>query len=574
MALNDLRLSLMTFPQRVTPSGANSVLNLRILLLPLGDPTAALDAGWPAFAGTTLQLNACVIDSLASLPTNASAIALQVPFTAAPPTNAVALFNLLKKNLTDKGATVNTNPPSSPDGVRIRKALPVSYTNAFPFSQPRNNDLLVGDGFGCAIRGQKPNLDPDPPKPIIAWGQILSFALRQPVLAEALGLIYPLSLTITPPLLKDGGWIYVTPNTAAGANPYTTEWLTPGNFDFIRRYAARIPALAPDSDRTLFASQLFPVVDVPDGNYDDVQVEAEEYDDGFAKIVHCNQPANIDAATAKDDQIAPGAEAGIQIGWDDEQLTVWCNRQLQLLRFRLGAPADPNSPEAALGVQGYRVDVRHTDADTWQSLCFVTGALNFNGDAADAAGTTPLPAPTELWIEPTPLRPTPAIGPNFAEAWLPLYFAQWRGYSLVVHDDMTSKLTPGTKPMPANFLQAFLSNVPVLRYGQDYEFRIRLADLTGGGPESTDPSTNPALAPVGKCHFVRPIPPKALVTAQTPAPRPFHVEPFPPSPRKSQFPIPLSRLTRSPCRSRALAIPKPSSPASIPQPSPEPHSTP
>ena len=136
--------------------------------------------------------------ALASLPTNGSAIALQVPFTAAPPANAVALFNLLKKNLTDKGATVNTNPPTSPDGVRIRKALPASYTGAFPFSQPRTNDLLVGDGFGCAIRGQKPNLDPDPPKPIIAWGQILSFALRQPVLAEALGLIYPFSLTITP----------------------------------------------------------------------------------------------------------------------------------------------------------------------------------------------------------------------------------------------------------------------------------------------------------------------------------------------------------------------------------------
>jgi hypothetical protein len=536
MALNDLRLSLMTFPQRVTPSGTGSTLDLRLLLLPLGDPTAALDAGWPAFAGSTLQLNACVIDSLASLPTNGSAIALQFPFTAAPPANAVALFNLLKKNLTDKGATVNTNPPASPDGVRIRKALPASYTDAFPFSQPRTNDLLVGDGFGCAIRGQKPNLDPDPPKPIIAWGQILSFALRQPVLAEALGLIYKLSLTITPPLLKDGGWIYVTLDTTPGANPYTAEWQAPGHFDFIRRYAARIPALAPTDDRTLFAAQLFPVVDVPDGNYDDVQVEAEEYDDGFAKIIHCNQPANIDAATAKADQIAPGAEAGIQIGWDDEQLTIWCNRQLQLLRFRLGAPADPNSPEAALGVQGYRVDVRHSSADTWQSLCFVTGALNFNGASADATGTTPLPAPSELWIEPTPLRPTPATGPNTAEAWLPLYFAQWRGSSLVVHDDTTSKLTPGTKPMPGNFLQAFLANVPILLYGSDYQFRVRLADLTGGGPQSTDPSTNPALAPIGKCHFVRHIPPKALITSQTPAPPAITRGSFPAVP--SQVPTP------------------------------------
>ncbi|HEY2468819.1 MAG TPA: hypothetical protein VGI45_13400 [Terracidiphilus sp.] len=537
MALNDLRLSLMTFPQRVTPSTTFSTLDLRLLLLPLGDPTAALDAGWPAFAGTTFKLNACIIDSLASLPTNSAPIALQVPFTAAPPVNAAALFTLLKNNLTAKGVTVNTNAPASPDGVRIKKSLPASYTSAFPFSQPRTNDLLVGDGFGCAIRGQKPNTDPTPPKPVIGWGQILSFALRQPVLAEALGLIYPFSVNVTAPLLKSGGWIYVTLDTTPGANSYTAEWQAAGNFDFLRRYAARIPAIAPTDERTLFAAQLFPVVDVPAGNYDDVQAEAEEYDDGFAKIIHCNQPASIDAATAQADQIAPGAEAGIQIGWDDEQLTVWCNRQLELLRFRLGAPFDANNPEAALGVQGYRVDVRHTVADAWQSLCLVTGALQFNGGTVDATGTTPLPAPSELWIEPTPLRPTPTAGPNTAEAWLPLYFAQWRGNSLVVHDDTTSKLTPGTKPMPGNFLQAFLSSVPVLRYGLDYEFRVRLADLTGGGPKSSDPSTNPALAPIGKCHFVRHIPPKSLVTSQTPVPAAITRGTFLPA-VPSQVPVP------------------------------------
>ena len=541
MALNDLRLSLMTFPQRVTPLGAGkSNLDLRLLLMPVGDPTAAVDAGWPAFAGTTLALSVCVIDSLASLPTNASAVALPVPFTAAPPANALALFNLLKKNLTDKGVTVNTNAPAHQDGVRIQKALPASYTNAFPFTQPRTLDLHVGDGFGCAIRGQQPNLDPRPPKPVIAWGQILSFALRQPVLAEALGLIYRLSIPITAPLLNNGGWIYVTLDVTPGANPYTAEWQQAGNFDFVRRYAARIPAVAPTDDRTLFAAQLFPVVAVPDGNYDDVQVEAQEYDDGFAKIIHCNQPATIDAATANEDQIPPGAEAGIQIGWDDEQLTIWCNRQLDLLRFRLGAPADPSSPEAALGVQGYRVDVRHSSADSWQSLCFVTGTLNFNGSTADAKGTTPLPGPRELWIEPTPIRPTPAAGPNTAAAWLPLYFAQWRGFSLVVHDDTMSKITPGTKPTPGNFLQAFLAGVPTLRYGLDYEFRVRLADLTGGGPEHTDTPTNPALAPVGTCHFVRHLAPKALVTSRTPAPPAIMRGTFPAVP--SEVPVPAPTL--------------------------------
>jgi hypothetical protein len=551
MALQDLRLSLMTFPQRLSPVGPeSSKLDLHLLLLPAGDPTAAIDAGWPAFAGTTLKLNICVIDSMASLPTNASVIAKHTAFTATPPANAVALFNLLKKNLTDKGATVHTNPPASQDGVRIQKSLPASYTDAFPFSQPRSNDLHVGDGFGCAIRGQKPNLDPNGPRPVIAWGQILSFALRQPILAEALGLIYPLSINVTAPLLKNGGWIYITPDTTPGANPYVAEWQSAGSSDFIRRYAARIPGIAPTDGRTLFAAQLFPVVDVPDGNYDNVQAEAEEYDDGFAKIIHCNQPATVDAATAKADQIAPGAEAGIQIGWDDEQLTIWCNRQLDLLRRRLGAPPDPNSPEAALGVQGYRVDVRHTSADTWQSLCFVTGTLNFDGSSADAKGTTPLPGPRELWIEPTPIRSTPTAGPNTAEAWLPLYFAQWRGYSLVVHDDTTSKLTPGTKPMPGNFLQAALADIPVLRYGLDYEFRVRLTDLTGGGPLHNDHSSNPALAPVGKCHFVRHVPPKALVISQTPAPPAITRGAFPAVP--SEVPVPAPTIAV-----QSIAVQKP-----------------
>ncbi len=88
------------------------------------------------------------------------------------------------------------------------------------------------------------------------------FALRQPVLAEALGLIHPFSSRVSQLIFKNGGWIYVSLDTTPGANPYTAEWQTAGNFDFLRRYAARIPAVAPADDRTLFAAQLFPVVDV------------------------------------------------------------------------------------------------------------------------------------------------------------------------------------------------------------------------------------------------------------------------------------------------------------------------
>ena len=47
-----------------------------------------------------------------------------------------------------------------------------------------------------------------------------------------------------------------------------------------------------------------------------------------------------------------------------------------------------------------------------------------------------------------------------------------------------------------------------LRYGKDYEFRVRLADLSGGGPEVSTTPRNPALAPVWRAPFRRFVPPK------------------------------------------------------------------
>ena len=61
--------------------------------------------------------------------------------------------------------------------------------------------------------------------------------------------------------------------------------------------------------------------------------EAIDYDDGFAKILHCNQPVSADAAV-DDGRLVPATDAGVQIGWDDEQVTIWYNRQLDIARDR------------------------------------------------------------------------------------------------------------------------------------------------------------------------------------------------------------------------------------------------
>ncbi len=276
------------------------------------------------------------------------------------------------------------------------------------------------------------------------------------------------------------------------------------------------------ANRKLFAATLFPVVPTPGADLAEPDQEAETYDDGFAQIVHSHQPPTIDAATGSTDGIQPGAEAGIQLAWDDEQVTIWLDRQVGLLRDRANNTA--TNPEAPLGVLGYRVDVRQSGTTAWQSLCAVTGSLPFSGATATGTGTTAIGAGDELFVTPSPVRAQPTgAGPSSDPGWLPLYFTAWRGASLVAHDTTITKLSPGTTAMPANALQPVLPTPP--RYGDDYDFRIRLADLTGGGPVLGDNPVHPGLAPIATCPFRRYIPPKALEVATTPAPPPLPAKP-------------------------------------------------
>ena len=63
--------------------------------------------------------------------------------------------------------------------------------------------------------------------------------------------------------------------------------------------------------------------------YDEIMREAIVYDDGFAKIVHANQPVNHYLIKEKDSSNPPVKDVGIQLGWDDEQMLIWHNRQMR-----------------------------------------------------------------------------------------------------------------------------------------------------------------------------------------------------------------------------------------------------
>ena len=530
MALNDLELSLMAFPQRW--NGLADQLTLNILLLPVGDPTVR-------FAGNSIPLRINFAAGLETLPTLATVPTRSIAFTAQPPPVAPAIFTQLRNELVAKGISVTSAklavPP--PTTARVLKQLPGSYRQAFAFEKPRSDDLRVGDGFGCALRAQAPGLNPVLPRPDdkISWGQIISYVLRQPRLAQAAGLIHAaIPLRLTAEEASEGGFLWVSLDSAKATDPWVAAFTA--NHDVVKSYAARIPELSAPEERPLFAATLLPIVAVAPGNLGEPQREAGEYDDGFAQIVHSFQPVNIDTATLSPQQIAPGAESGIHLGWDDEQVTVWLNHSIDLLRDRV--TAIPNRPESPVGVQGYRIDVRQSDADPWRSLCIIKGTLPFDQNGFGSGAITPLDG-DELWVSPAPIRPgTNDNSTNTEPAWLPLYFGQWTGSSMVLPDPIVNMLAYAVKvagtpqaadPIPLPPLpnpSPNLTLVPALRYGENYQFRVRMVDLTGGGPLSGDDFIHPGTAPVAHLGFRRHLPPKALEIVSTPPDAPPPARPL------------------------------------------------
>jgi hypothetical protein len=522
MPLADVQLSILAFPQRWT----GAALEARVLLLPTGDPTIAPSpaSGLPQFAGITWALRAMVVpglDALMGPNPGATPGTMPFPFTAPAPANALALFNAIGAQFpivpTDPVAVRRTRFAN----IAFRKHLPASYTNAFAFERP-GSGTTVGNEFGCALRDAPVGTLEDPKPPAtVTWGAVLSFALRQPLLARALGLLHEVTIPVAPAtLLSTGGWLYIE------LDPAGPIALT--NPDVVRRYAARMPALAA-TPRPLFAAVLLPV-GLTTGQYDAPLAESAIYDDGFAKIVHAAQAATVDAASASHDMIPPATDAGIDLGWDDEQITLWFNRQLEALRLRVGVKND--ATQAPLGVSGYRVDVRMPDdpaRNKFESLCRAF-SIDANGaraplrfPAAPAPAVFPANFDDELAVEPAPAQSQHAMD-NLA--WLPQHFSRWQDRSLVVNDTTLFRIA-GTSPRDANHNPlavpppTYGAPPPAirLRYGHRYEFRCRFADLTGGGPKIEDEPINPAPHPTAVTRFLRHVQPKA-VRLQTDIPRP------------------------------------------------------
>lgn len=526
------RFSVLPFPQ----SFDGETLTLNIVVLPRNhnplqqaiEGVAGIADPGVSFAEAELSFNARIVSSLAGFPNNHSPGA-ELSLATAPPPDAKSLFEALAANfsITNLGVA-NTNPnvnnplndppPAAKSGFPIRKYLPLSYRKAFNFTTPRTRAAVTDDSYHCAIRDAK-KVDGFQKTPeAISWGKAFAYALRQPLLAKRLGMIYTASFEVEAGHFPAGGWLYVDLAEDSDFFDQMTAADDLPDGSFIQKYAARIPALTLGTARPLFAPLLFPVRykknagdpdPDPGGNYDQLFIEAAEYDDGFAKIVHAMQPPSRNFLAETPDGGSPVKDAGIRLGWDDEQILIWYLRQLA---------EDPSATtadkrlDAPLGVFGYAVDVRETGAPEkpWETLNEVKSKAPLAVPAAQ--GTIALgDFEGELPYQVYPMQ----LDGNLAGTyWLPMYFANWGGHSMVLPDEDAvalyrhAELDPGQPPnavgtkvgVPDNNLSKTYQGQALqtlLRYGRQYDFRVRMRDLSGGGAA---PDAVPVLESPSSVH--------------------------------------------------------------------------
>ena len=376
------RFTIFTFPQGFK----DNVLKLNILLLPRNqNPLKPAIQGHsqipdsPSFADAKLSFAAYYNTGLDDFPIKDNNNKISLNIVSPKTLDKNSLFSSLANSFSITNLNqINTNSnldysEHAPDPIKkedvslsVNKYLPLTYRKSFNFIAPKVKNAKVDDSYHCAIRDASNNPNFKITLDKISWGKVFAYALRQPAIGKELGMIYETQLEVDETYFPDGGWLFVDLEedsdfykqqkaTEDGIINNTIDEETEGFF--IKKYAARIPSLKKDNDRSVFASVLFPVQSKPLNRikgFDQVFIEASEYDDGFAKIVHSFQPVSHNFLLEESDGFHPTKEMGIRLGWDDEQILIWYMRQMME-----DQSAGPNKRlDAPLGVFGYKIDVR------------------------------------------------------------------------------------------------------------------------------------------------------------------------------------------------------------------------
>lgn len=520
-------ISLMTFPQRFD----GNILTVNIVVVPRNtNPFSPWATGVPnpaqvpGFSDFQPEFSFSIVRGSDDFPLSNATAPNRIPIvrtvTVKPATNKA---DIIKKVADAMPLPITDMADKLPDLVpvekSIKKYLPNSYRDSFNFTQTRHPNALTDDGYHCAVRDKVPLVNYQP-RTKLSWGKVFANILRQPLLAKACGMIYEVELEVEAGWFDDGGYLYVDITN----DPYAiaqNNLLEEADGPLIKRYAAKIPALTKGTARPVFAPVLFPVLykkvsdptePVPLGPWDELFMEAQTYNDGFAKIVHANQPVSGNLLEEKQDELPPQSDAGIRLGWDDEQILVWYLRQM------IENPSDPGSLsriDAPLGVMGYHIDVRQAAAgNEWESLNSIEINESQNMFAGQLDSNT-----TEL---PYQVYPNKISGPNSDHYWLPMYYAHYIGKSLVTEDQDGLEIYKNhednggqqdeLQDKKVNQNKALIPS-PLkteLRYGNTYEFRIRMTDISGGGPNLNDAPLNAAPSPETSVSFKRYVNPGML----------------------------------------------------------------
>ena len=483
---------------------AAETLTVNVLVIPIDDPRRNLTDRWtgpavPAsrpFDGASLVLephlsgDASLLPTVADIPGSGGSLALPTP------PNQRAVFDELERQFDLSEDPVVLEQKAS---QTVYKYLPKSYRRSFAFVAPKTPLAVTDDSYHCDLKCPPSARRPQTRTTTLSWGDALAALLRVPAMARAAGILHTVTLSV-PGLYGDGGWLFFS--LAKTSDFWQQADQAPA---FQRRYATRVPSLKRGTDRPVFTPVLFPVAAdaaaaAAFGSLDTVFGEARQFDDGFAKVVHARQPLKNNLVDDDETQdVARQVDGGIQLGWDDEDVVESLNRAVGLY------PDGSAPPDAPTGVGGYRVDVRTAGTADWASLCRIESA-SFKVGGIDVGAIE-----GELGVEIYPNK----IKDRF---WLPAYYTRWLGHSLVAETPDRRLLLGRFNDTPSRY-RAVEGPVPPLRYGQHYEFRVRLADTTGGSPSWTESPVNPGQAPIADWHFRRAIPPrKVLVTPVAPAP--------------------------------------------------------
>lgn len=531
MAFEQTRFSIMALPQRVDADG---ILSVNIVFVPRNiSPLNEVNTNYgvgnkaKAFVDVQPQFEIKVVNNPnefpGKIPADGKTVNPVSPLVYSPVMGEIykTLRDAVDENGKpkyfdiDEARSTDVNPASkhrTPKAeqnrdLAIRKYLPLSYRNSFNFTAPRIKNAVTDDSYFCALRDQKPPLafvQDDK----VSWGKVYAHLLRQPLMAKQAGLIYETRIQLADGDFEKGGWIYVDIKQNTDYAQEQANSLADPAGPFFKRYAARIPILEKNEERNLFAAVLFPVMktgESPVGIYDDLFIEAARFNEGFATIVHANQPVSGNLLREEQDGFHPQKEIGIRLGWEDEQILIWYLRQMAVdinTNERLDAP---------LGVTGYHIDVKKSTAadNEWESLNSVKSNGNMqleNINIGEYEGELP------YQVYPAKIYDGSEDANNY---WLPMYFANWNNTSMVLPDKTAARIYQSeaekNKPVKISNTYSAIETKTKLEYGNEYQFRVRLSDISGGTPSPLTPTLSGfSVSHIGKTLFKRYVAPNSV----------------------------------------------------------------